>query len=210
MGGLFGGGGGSTKTVKPPKPIQLKLGQLENQMVNADQAAYSQADDYMKQYYPALTTARDSAIGQAYNAVTGPLNPSLQNTFVNTANMGSINALGGGDQGFGMSTGSLARNAAAANVATNTQNYQDYNRGLFEQLNSLYAPRSFGMTPEDAANVFTFNNTQYNNYLEQLFGAQTQSYYANQGAAASSQAAGLGALGSLGGAVIGAVGAIVA
>jgi hypothetical protein len=204
MGGVFGGGGGSVKTVKPPKPIQLKLPQLQDQMVAADQAAYQQSDDYMKSFYPALTQARDQMIGQSYQNLTGPLKPTLENTFVNSANMGSINALGTGDQGFGMSTGSLARNAAAANVASNVQGYQDYNRSMFEQLNSLYAPRAFGMTPEDAANVFTFNNTQYNNYLQQLFAAQTQSYYANQGVQNAQAGATAGLVGSIGGAVVSA------
>lgn len=156
----------------------------------------------MNQYYPNLTAARDQMIQQGYGALTGPLNPSLENTFVNTANMGSINALGSGDQGFGLSTGSLARNAAAANVATNEQGYQDYNRSLFEQFNATYAPRTFGLTPEDAANVFTFNNTQLNNYLQQKFGAQTQAYYQNQGLAAGQAGATTGAITSILGAAI--------
>jgi hypothetical protein len=204
MGGMFGGGGGSAQTVKPPKPIQLKLGQLEQNMVAADEAAYTAGDQYVSQYYPALAQARDNMIGQAYQAVTGPLDPTLQNSFVNAANMGSVNALGSGDQGFGLSTGSLARNAAAANVATNTQQYQDYNRNFFESLNNMYAPRSFGMTPQDAANVYTFNTTQYNNYLEQLQAAKTQAYYQN--IASSNQQAGAtaGLVGSIGGAVLSA------
>lgn len=218
MGSLFGGGGG-VETVNPPKPIKLKLGQLERRMISADQAAYGAADDYMSKYYPALTQGRDAAIEQAYNALTGPLNPSLQNTFVNAANMRSIGALGGGDQNFGFAPGgggfggggagsdwgkigSLARNAAAAGVATQEQGYQDYNRSLFQQLNTMYAPRSFGMTPEDAANVFTFNNTQYNNFLQQKFGAQTQAYYTNQGLAAQSGAAGTGLIAGLASSVI--------
>jgi hypothetical protein len=209
MGSVLGGGGG-IKTPKAPKPIQLDVNQLQQNMVAADQAAYSQADQYMNQYYPYLAQARNQMIGQGYDNLTGPLNPTLENTFTNAANMQSANALGQGDQGFGLSKGSLARNAAAASVASNVQNYQDYNRALFEQLNTMYAPRSFGMTPTDAANVFTFNNTQYNNYLEQQYALATQSYYGGQAQAAGQQAAGLGLIGSLGGAAIGAVGAIVA
>src|SRR5262245_26872518 len=128
MSSVFGGGGGDVKPVNPPKPIQLNLDKLQNQAIGADQAAYGAADQYMSQYYPALTEGRDQAIEQAYNALTGPLDPQLQNAFVNRANMTSAAALGGGDQSFGLSKGSLARNAAAANVATQEQGYQDYNR----------------------------------------------------------------------------------
>jgi len=176
-------------------------------MVAADQAAYTASDQYMSRYYPALTQARDDMIGQAYKAATGPLDPSVQNTFMNNANMQSASAFGGGDPTYGFGgagagsswggKGSLARNAAAANVAQNTQAYQDYNRSLFQTLNSMYAPRTFGMTPEDAANVFTFNNTQYNNFLEQKFAGDTQAYYQNAGLAAGQQAQGLGLITSV-------------
>lgn len=198
MGSLFGGGGGAPKAVKPPKPLQLNLGQLEQQMVGADQAAYAQGDQYVNQYYPALAQARNNMIGQAYRALTGPLDPQLENAFVNQGNMASIESLGGGaqsggDQSFGMGKGSLAQNAAAASVATNVQSYQDYNRALFEQLNTMYAPRSFGMTPQDAANVFTFNNTQYNNYLQQQFAAQEAAYYQQLGLGNAQAAAGTSA-----------------
>jgi hypothetical protein len=205
MGGIFGGGGGGgAKAVKPPKPIQLKVGQLEQNMVNADEAAYTAGDQYVAQYYPALAQARDSMIGQAYQAITGPLDPTVQNAFVNTANRGSINAFGGGDQSFGLGQGSLARNAAAASVAQQTQGYQDTSRAFFENLNTFYAPRSFGMTPTDAANIYTFNNTQYNNYLQQQAAANTQAYYQN--VAASNQQAGAtaGLVGSIGSSVISA------
>lgn len=203
MGSIFGGGGGNIKTPKAPKPIQLDLGGLENNMISADQAAYNAQDQYMQKYYPALAQGRNNEINQAFQALTGPLNPSLQNTFMNQANMGVTQALGGGNQDFGLGggsfggagagssdnqswggEGSLARNAAAASVAQEEQGYQDYNRNMFEQLTSMYAPRSFGMTPEDAANVFTFNTQQYNNYLEQQYALQTQTYYANQAQAA--------------------------
>lgn len=231
MGGLFGGGGGgSVQTVNPPKPLQLDLSKLESDMTGADQAAYAQGDQYMSQYYPALTQARDSMIGTAYKNLTGPLDPKLENTFVNQGNMGSAAALGGGNQDYGLGSdappaasgakantydggggkfggagagsswggsGSLARNAAAATVAQDTMANQDYNRSLFEQLNTMYAPRSFGMTPEDAANIFTFNNSQLNNYLEQKFAAQTNAYYQNQGAAASSGASTIGVITSI-------------
>jgi hypothetical protein len=208
MGGMFGGGGGgSVQAVKPPKPLKIKIGRLEKQMIGADQAAYAAGDQYMNKYYPSLRQARDQMIQQSYKALVGPLDPTLERSFVNTANMQSLGALGGGDQGFGLSKGSLARNAAAATVATEQQAYQDYNRNLFQQLNATYAPRSFGMTPEDAANLFTFNNTQYNNYLQQKFAAATQAYYSNQAAAAQSGAAGAGLIGQLGSAAIGGLAA---
>jgi hypothetical protein len=167
---------------------------MEREMVAADQAAYAQADKYNDTFYPDLTHARDQMIGQAYGALTGPLNPSLENTFVNTGNMQSVNALGSGDQGFGLAKGSLARNASEASVASNEQGYQDYNRSLFQNLNSIYAPRTFGMNPEDAANIFTFNNTQYNNYLEQKFAADTQAYYQGQAQSAQQGAGVMGAI----------------
>jgi hypothetical protein len=207
MGSLFGGGGGGSQAPNPPKPLKVNASKLEGQMVAADQAAYGQADLYNSIYYPQLTQARDQMISQAYQGLTGPLNPSLENTFVNTGNMQSANALGSGDQGFGLSTGSLARNSAAASVASNEQQNQDYNRSVFENLNATFAPRAYGMTPEDAANIFTFNNTQMNNYLEQQFAGQTQAYYQNQGLAAGQAASTTGLIGSIGGALISAAGA---
>lgn len=212
MSSLFGGG--SVGTVNPPQPIRLKLGQLERQMTNADRAAYGAADDYMAKYYPALTQGRDQAIQQAFGALTGPTPPELENTFVNAANMRSATALGGGDQSYGFAPGggsfggagagsswggkgSLARNAAAAGVASQEQGFQDYNRSIFQQLNTMYAPRSFGMTPEDAANIFTFNNTQMNNYLQQKFGAQTNAYYQNVAQSAQSGASTIGVITSI-------------
>lgn len=206
MGGLFGGGGGGAQTVNPPKPLQINLGNMQNEMVGADQAAWNAADAYNNQYYPNLTQARDKMIGQSYDALTGPLDPSLQNTFVNSANMGSIGAFGGGNPDFGFGGGgagsswggsSMAKNAASASVATNEQGYQDYNRANFENLNAQFAPRSFGMTPEDASNVGTFNTTQLNNYLQQKFAAQTQSYYSQVGASAQQGASTLGMITSI-------------
>jgi len=202
MGSLFGGGGGSVQSPKAPKPIQLDVNQLEQNAVAADQAGYAQADQYMQQYYPALWDAQQSMIKQAYEGITGPTPPALENTFMNAANMQSMSALGGGDQSFGLGKGSLARNAAAANVASNEQGYRDYSRGVFEQLNAQFAPRTFGLTPEDAANVFTFNNNQYNNYLEQQYALRTNTYFQNQGLAAGQSAAGTGMLTSLAGSVI--------
>jgi hypothetical protein len=209
MGSMFGGGGGA-QTVNPPKPLKINLGNMESDMVGADQAAWQAADDYNNQYYPNLTGARDKMINQAYDALTGPLDPALQNTFVNAGNMGSISAFGQGNPDFGLGGGgegswggsSMAKNASAASVASSEQGYQDYNRSLFEQLNTMYAPRTFGMTPEDAANVFTFNNTQMNNYLQQKFAAQTQSYYSQVGASAQQGAATTGLIGTLGAAAI--------
>ena len=71
-----------------------------------------------------------------------------------------------------------------------------------EQMNNIWAPRSFGPTPEDAANMFTFNNTQMNNYLQQKYAGATQAYYANQGQAAAAGAAGTGVAAGLLSAVI--------
>lgn len=190
------------KAPNPPKPLQIDLNQMQNDAVAGDQAAWAAGDQYMSQYYPQLTQARDSMIGQAYGALTGPVDPSLENAFVNSSNVGSINALGSGDQGFGLSTGSLGRNASEAKVAQDVQGYQDYNRSFFENLNSTFAPRSFGLTPEDAANIFTFNTTQMNNYLQQKFGAQTQAYYQNQGQSAAAGGALFGAGASIISAVI--------
>jgi hypothetical protein len=209
MSTLFGGGS-SVSTPQAPKPIQLNAQQLQKNMVGADQAAYASADAYNNQFYPALTQARDQMIGQAYNAVTGPLDPALQNTFVNQGNTKAMGAFGGGDQGFGLSTGSMGRNSAAATVASDEQQYQDYNRSVFEQLNATFAPRAFGMTPEDAANLFTFNNTQYNNYLQQQFALATNAYYQNQGLAAGAAGQTAGLVGSVASAAIPAVIAAVA
>jgi hypothetical protein len=192
MSGLFGGGGGGDiQAPKAPKPIQINLNDLAQQMSAADYASFNQQDQFMQQYYPDLWTAQQNMIKNAYMNLTGPLSPALQNTFVNNANMQSIQSLGGGDQGFGLAKGSLARNAAAANVASDQQGYEDYNRAMFENLNSMFSPRSFGMTPEDAANIFTFNNTQYNNYLQQQYGLDVNAYYQNQAQSAQSGASGL-------------------
>jgi hypothetical protein len=207
MSSLFGGGGSSVQTPKAPKPIQLNAQNLQTNMVAADQAAYASADAYNNQFYPALTQARDQMIGQAYNAITGPLDPALQNTFVNQGNTKAMGAFGGGDQGFGLSTGSLGRNSAAATVASDEQKYQDYNRSVFENLNATFAPRAYGMTPEDAANVFTFNNTQFNNYLEQQYALATNAYYQNQGLASAAAGQTAGLVGSIGGSLISAAAA---
>jgi len=217
MSGLFGGGGGgSVQAPNPPKPLQIKIPQMEKQMVAADQAAYAQGDQYMQQFYPSLWNAQQGMIGQAYQNLTGPLDPSLQNTFMTNANVQSANALGGGNSTFGFGggsfggagagsswggEGSLARNAAAANVAQNVQGYETYNQGFMNQLNTLFAPRTFGGTPEDLANMFTFNNTQYNNYLNEKFAGQTQAYYQNQGLAAGQSASTTGSILSIVGSI---------
>jgi hypothetical protein len=202
FGSILGGGAAKAKPVQPAKPVQVNLNQLEQNAVAADQAAYTAEDQYLAQNFPALSQARDSMINQAYQAVTGPLDPTLQNTFMNQATSGSINAFGAGDQSFGAGQGSLARNAAAASVATNVQNYQDYNRAFFENLNTMFAPRSFGLTPTDAANVFTFNNTQMNNYLQQVNAAKTAAYYQNIGAANQQAGQNMALLGTLASAAI--------
>jgi|SRR5215469_4097427 len=206
-------GGGSAKTVNPPKPLQIDIGQLGSEMTAADQAAYAQGDQYMQQYYPDLWNAQQNMIKQDYQNLTGPLDPTLQNTFMTHGNMATSAALGGGDQSFGVASkqaggggtfggggggsdwggSSLARNASAATVATDTQNYQDYNRAKFMQDNATWAPRVFGMTPEDYANFDIFNNTQINNYLQQKFAAQTQSYYQGLGASAAGTSSAIGA-----------------
>ena len=224
MGSVFGSGP-SVQAVKPPKPIQLDINQLEQNMVGADQAAYNAADQYMNQFYPALAQGRNNAINQAFQAVTGPLNPQLENTFVNQGNMQSIQALGAGNQSFGTGggksggatgagawadpSGSLARGSAAATVAQEEQGYQDTARQTMEQMNNMFSPRSFGMTPQDAANIFTFNNTQYNNYLQQLFAGQTNAYYQNAGLSAGAAASQTGLIGGIGSSIIAAIPAII-
>lgn len=136
---LFGGGQSAPSQPSPAPiyPINIPATLTAANELGVNQWNLSQ--DNWAQLYPGMVNAQNQEINQAYNALTGPLDPNLEKSFVDTGQGQALSAFGGGSEAPDItSTGSIGSNTVAASVAGQTQNYEDYARSWIDQLMADY------------------------------------------------------------------------
>jgi hypothetical protein len=181
---IFGGGGQRP----PPKPKLADIQQVGNQAANTDITGLNLSDQNLQNQFPGMVAARNDQISNAAQQLTGPLDPTVENTFVNQGMQGAYNAFGSGDPYATITPGAATGNAVATSVANNVQNKQDYDRAYFESI--LQPNRQIGISGSDVGNLTAANVAAINNYRQTKYGGMYGNYNANQ---ASSQQASLAA-----------------
>lgn len=146
----------------------ININNLENQALRADRRAYAMADDDFAKRYPGLVSARKKTMQDALESLTGPLDPTVQNTFAKSAlakSFGSYGAAGG--------TGSAAAGGSAASVALDVIGKQDSDRSWVNRLSDENAPRTYGLSPQNGVDIMIANNQamntqRWNEYLAKM------------------------------------------
>lgn len=155
--------------------------------------------DFLERF-PGLVATNNRQIEDAYNQLTGPLDPTVQGSFVRQGLNAGSNAVGGGDplSGLGLTQGSAGRNAASVSFANSALEKQNYDRQNFTQiLNSpLNQQRAFGLGGGDIAGLAALNTGGLNAFNQQDYQSQLSGIYAQgqQSAATGAQIAALGSL----------------
>lgn len=197
---LFGGGssgGGSTPNPPPFTPVDPST--LGQQALAADIAGYQMSDADLASRFPGLVSGRNQQMNDAYNQLTGPLDPTVQNQFMSQGLGQAFGAYGGGSNDMGIGTGTAAGHSVATSLANNVQKKQDYDRAYFESLVGLNPQRQFGLSGQDVANVAVANTAGQNAYNQQKYAAQYGNYNAQQASQSQQQGALLSTLASLAG-----------
>lgn len=197
MSGIFGGGSSGGSTPAPPKFQPIDINSVGNQALQADIMGYNLADADLAKRFPGLVSGRQQQTQDAYNQLTGPLDPTVQNSFVNQGLAQSFGAFGGGNNSAGVGTGTAAGNAVATSLANNVQKKQDYDRQYFEQLLGYNPQRQFGLTGEDVTNMAMANTQGQNAYNQQKYAAQYGNYNAKNAAAGQKSSAAISTIASL-------------
>ncbi len=189
--------GGSPDPPKAPEFHPIKL-YGDNGIVPAATQADIDASNWsyedLARRLPGLVSAQKLDMQNAYKQLTGPLDPTVAGSFLNTATQGSLSAFGGGDPraGLAFKKGSAVKGAASASVARQTMNYQDQTRQYLEQLMAANPQLWLGLTGADIASLHLYNTGAAN--TASLAGYQTG--ISNANAALAQQQAQLAAIGS--------------
>lgn len=174
------GSGGSTPT--PPKFQPINIGTTEQQALGADQTAYNLSDSDFASRFPGLVSGRDTQLTNDYNQLTGPLDPSVQNSFTSQGLAQSLGAFGGGNNAAQVgNSGTAAGNTVASSVANSTINKQNYDRTQFESDLANNPQRQFGLNGEDIVSMMMANTSGQN--------AANGAYYASNVGNANANAA---------------------
>ncbi len=198
----FGGGGGSTSAPNPPAPQLANIGQLENQAVSADTTGYNLSDQAFAAQFPGLVSARNQQLTDAYNQLTGPLDPNVQQSFMNQGIGQSLGSFGSGNPYATINKDTASGKAVETSLANNVQNKQNYDRTYFESLLALNPQRQIGLSGSDVANLSAANTAAQNAYLQSKYAGAYGTYSANNAAQGQQQGALLGTVGSLASAAI--------
>lgn len=159
-------------------PIDIP-GAIANAL-NYDTAGYNWSDADFVSRFPGLVATRNQQIDDAYNQLTGPLDPTVENMFTKGGLQAGLNATGSGDplSGLGMTEGSFGRNTASTTMANSLLQKQDYDRSYLDQLIANNPERAFGISGQGVtnlslANVGALNASNQQNYqatLAQIYG----------------------------------------
>lgn len=188
---MGGGGGGSTP--QPPAFQAINVGQVGDQALAADISGYNFSDADLASRFPGLVAGRNQQVTDAYNQLTGPLDPTVQSSFVNQGLEQSLGSFGGGNQTAGIGKdGTAAGNAVATSLANNVQNKQDYDRVNFESTLANNPQRAFGLNGEDVLNELMANTQGQNAYNQQKYLGQIGASNASSAAAGQQQSAAIG------------------
>jgi hypothetical protein len=152
---------------------------------------YNAADADLAKRFPGLVAQRDQNVQEASQAITGPLPPEVQNTFATNALARSLSTTGGsGLSGIG-GVGSAGREQAAASIARDTLQKQDYDRQYLNQQFADQPARAFSLSPDDIINLSVGNTAGANAArFQQYAGSVAQQ---NADIASQNQTIGLGA-----------------
>jgi hypothetical protein len=159
---------------KPPKFYPIDIQQAITDQLSADIWSWNYSKNDLAERFPGLVAAQNQQIEQAYNQLTGPVDPTIQNDFVTKGLETGLASTSGGSAmvGLGLQEGSAGRGAESANVASNLQSLQDYYRENFAQQLALNLPPAVGLSGADVAQL-AISNTVGQNAANQL-GYQSQ------------------------------------
>lgn len=130
---------------------------------------YSLADSDFLSRFPGLVGGRNTNVNTAYNELTGPLDPTLQNSFTKEGLSKALTTYGSADTSSVDAKGGAGGNLTAATVANRTQDYKDYARGNFESALAENLPRSFGLSGPAIADAGIWNTQTLNNINQSNF-----------------------------------------
>lgn len=157
---------------------------------STDVTGFGYSDDDFLSRFPGLVSTRETDINKAYQNLTGPLDPTLQNAFVKEGISKSLGNVGSGDIGASLLKGSAGQNQTSATVANRTQDYKDYSRDNFSSLLAANPQRSFGLSGSDAAQLSIANTGNLNSSNQAQYISQVNKQNAeNQADAQNQQAA---------------------
>lgn len=181
-----------------PKFTPINVGQAARDVLSANIGAYSWSDADTLARFPGMVRARQSLTEQAYNELTGPLNPAVQQQFTTSALGGASGSLGGGDalSGLGLTQGSAGRNAASVGFANSVLGKQDFDRQTLANLIATNQERQFGIGSGDIATIAALNSQGVNQLGQESYQAQLAQIYGQgqQGVQTGQSIAALGAL----------------
>ena len=166
----------SPKPPQPPKFYPVNIPKTMADALSADIAGYDWSDEDMARRFPGLVTGRNREIEAAFQALTGPLDPTVQGEFVRGGLGAGLGAVGGGTAmgGMALEEGSFASNAATASVGRNVLDKQDQDRTYFDSLIGSNPQRAFGLSGADVANLNIANTGGLNASNQQAYAGQIQ------------------------------------
>jgi hypothetical protein len=191
----------------PPKFKKMNVQQTANDAIAADIAGYNWSDNDFLSRFPGLVQQRNDQIDNAYNQLNGPLDPTVQNSFVNQGVSQSLGSFGGGDPfaTLGDTKTGAGANTVAKSVANSVQGKQDADRNYFDGLLASNPQRAIGPSGGDIANWYITNATGQNASNQAAYAGQVGNYNAQVGASNANTSAGIAAGVSILSAVIGAI-----
>lgn len=173
-----------TKSPKPPQAPKFYPIDIPKTLADAisfDVQGYNASDADFAARFPGLVAERTKTIEDAYNQLVGPLDPTVQNQFTQSAIAHALSTTGAGNASAAIQGGSAAQNIAGTDVAKQILSKQDYDRGYFQSLIESNPERAFGLSGADVANLSIANTGGLN--------ANNQQQYASQLAGIAAQGA---------------------
>lgn len=180
-----------------PEFHPIDIGKTVAQALEYDTQGFDWSDTDFISRFPGLVATRNQQIDDAYNQLTGPLDPSVQSLFTRGGIQAGLGVVGGGGDplsGLGMTKGSFGSNTASATLAKSLLEKQDYDRSNLDMLIGNNPQRAFGISGEGVANLAIANTGGLNASNQQQYQATLAGIYGQgqQNAATGAQIAALG------------------
>lgn len=151
------------KAPQSPQIFPIDIPATEQAAINADTLGL---DTSMQDYatrLPGMVQSRDSQLKSDLDALTGPLNPTVQNTFMTGELGNAMSAFGGGSSKPNVTgKGSIGRNTIGAGYANDVNSYQDNARQNVLNDLAMFPEPGIGLSGSDAANLAISNTTNLN------------------------------------------------
>lgn len=174
--------GGGAKAPEQPPFHALDIEKIADAALKQDIRRYQ---SYRYPQFPGLTAVRQAEIDDAYKQLTGPLDPSFQQTFMRGAASTAQQVTGGGDpmSGMGLRAGSFGGGAMSANVTRQAMAKQDYDRTRLEGLIQANPLPGLGLSQRDILGLYVYNTGAQNASAMQGYAADVAAAnqaYSNQ------------------------------